>query len=77
MSLQVMTETQATACPFNPFDLTKVWPHGDSPLIDDAFFPVQSQKTANSRKNQFHCTSRDENRSCSGFAAWMIPALSD
>ena len=32
MKLQVMTEEQAARCPFNPFDLTKVWPHGDYPL---------------------------------------------
>lgn len=29
-----MTEEQAKQTPFNPFDLTKVWPHGDYPLID-------------------------------------------
>lgn len=34
MKIQVMTEEQARECPFNPFDLTKVWPHGDYPLID-------------------------------------------
>lgn len=34
MQIQVMTEDQAKKCPFNPFDLTKVWPHGDYPLID-------------------------------------------
>lgn len=32
MKIQVMTEEQAKECPFNPFDLTKVWPHGDYPL---------------------------------------------
>ncbi|SHF43875.1 catalase [Salegentibacter echinorum] len=32
MKIQVMTEEQANECPFNPFDLTKVWPHGDYPL---------------------------------------------
>lgn len=32
--IQVMTEEQAKQTPFNPFDLTKVWPHGDYPLID-------------------------------------------
>ena len=32
--IQVMTQAQADAFPFNPFDLTKVWPHGDFPLID-------------------------------------------
>lgn len=32
--IQVMTDEQAKHCPFNPFDLTKVWPHGDYPMID-------------------------------------------
>jgi catalase len=32
--IQIMTEAQAHTLPFNPFDLTKVWPHGDFPLID-------------------------------------------
>ena len=29
-----MTEEQARTCRINPFDLTKVWPHKDFPLID-------------------------------------------
>ena len=29
-----MTDAEAAAFPFNPFDLTKVWPHGDFPLIE-------------------------------------------
>lgn len=33
MSIQVMTFQQAEICPFNPFDLTKIWPHTDYPLI--------------------------------------------
>lgn len=32
--IQVMTFDQAARAPFNPFDLTKVWPHGDYPLIE-------------------------------------------
>lgn len=32
--LQVMTYAQAAACPFNPFDVTKVWAHADYPLIE-------------------------------------------
>lgn len=32
--IQIMNEEDAEKCPFNPFDLTKVWPHGDYPLID-------------------------------------------
>ena len=34
MKIQVMSEKDAAKCPFNPFDLTKVWPHSDYPLID-------------------------------------------
>ncbi|WP_234735627.1 catalase [Tellurirhabdus bombi] len=34
MKIQVMTEEQARTSPFNPFDVTKVWPHGDYPLVD-------------------------------------------
>lgn len=34
MCIQVMTHEQAKAIPFNPFDLTKVWPHADFPLIE-------------------------------------------
>lgn len=34
MKIQVMTEAQAKQFQHNPFDLTKVWPHGDFPLID-------------------------------------------
>ena len=34
MKIQVMPEKDASTCPFNPFDLTKVWPHSDYPLID-------------------------------------------
>jgi catalase len=32
--IQVMPEKDAAACPYNPFDLTKVWFHGDYPLIE-------------------------------------------
>ncbi len=32
--IQVMTEEGARAFPINPFDLTKVWPHKDHPLIE-------------------------------------------
>jgi catalase len=34
MSIQIMPEKDASKCPYNPFDLTKVWPHKDYPLID-------------------------------------------
>ncbi len=33
MFIQVMTEEQANNYPIHPFDLTKVWPKGDFPLI--------------------------------------------
>ncbi len=32
--VQVMPERDAEKTPYNPFDLTKVWPHGDYPLIE-------------------------------------------
>jgi catalase len=32
--VQVMPEAEADGYRFNPFDLTKVWPHGDYPLIE-------------------------------------------
>ena len=34
MFIQVMSEEEAGRQPYNPFDLTKVWPHGDFPLIE-------------------------------------------
>lgn len=34
MKIQVMPEQEAATCPFNPFDLTRVWSHKDYPLID-------------------------------------------
>ncbi len=34
LKIQVMTDEQAKSFKWNPFDVTKVWPHGDYPLID-------------------------------------------
>jgi len=34
LKVQIMTEAEAAACAINPFDLTKVWPHGDHPLVE-------------------------------------------
>ncbi len=34
VKIQVMPESEVDNFHFNPFDLTKVWPHGDYPLID-------------------------------------------
>ena len=33
-SVQIMPEAEAETYRWNPFDLTKVWPHGDYPLIE-------------------------------------------
>lgn len=40
MYIQVMTEEQAKAMPYNPFDLTKVWYKGDFPLIEVGEFEL-------------------------------------
>ncbi|VVE76906.1 catalase [Pandoraea sputorum] len=34
MQVQVMPEADAATYRYNPFDITKVWPHADYPLID-------------------------------------------
>ncbi|MDH2434081.1 catalase [Pokkaliibacter sp. MBI-7] len=34
LCIQVMSEEQAASHPHNPFDLTKVWPHADYPLME-------------------------------------------
>lgn len=34
VKVQIMSELDAEKTPYNPFDLTKVWPHADYPLID-------------------------------------------
>ena len=34
MFIQVMPEKEASTCAYNPFDLSKVWFHGDYPLIE-------------------------------------------
>ncbi|MFJ5487209.1 catalase KatA [Hansschlegelia beijingensis] len=34
MQVQIMTEEQAEQTSYNPFDLTKVWPHGEFPPIE-------------------------------------------
>ncbi|VAV90112.1 Catalase KatE [hydrothermal vent metagenome] len=40
MLIQVMPEADAENMPFNPFDLTKVWPHADFPLIEVGEFEL-------------------------------------
>lgn len=34
MAVQIMPETDAEKVPYHPFDLTKIWPHKDYPLIE-------------------------------------------
>ena len=34
LKVQIMPEADMDKTPYNPFDLTKVWPHADYPLID-------------------------------------------
>ncbi len=34
LKVQIMPEAEAEKTPYNPFDLTKVWPHGDYPLME-------------------------------------------
>ncbi len=40
MKIQVMTSQEAKDFPYNPFDVTKVWPHGDFPLRDVGVFEL-------------------------------------
>ena len=40
MFVQIMTEDEAQRCLFNPFDLTKIWPKGDYPLIEVGEFEL-------------------------------------
>ncbi len=43
--LQVMTQEEAEEFRWNPFDLTKVWPHGDFPLIEFGEFELNRNPT--------------------------------
>lgn len=40
MYVQIMEEQTAQTCHLNPFDLTKVWPHADFPLIEVGEFTL-------------------------------------
>ena len=40
MYVQIMPETDAQTVPYHPFDLTKVWPKGDYPLIEVGEFEL-------------------------------------
>lgn len=45
VKLQIATSEQLAAFPFNPFDLTKVWPHGDFPLMDIGILELNKNVT--------------------------------
>ncbi len=45
-----MPEHEASQTPYNPFDLTKVWPHGDYPLIDVGYFELNRNPETTSLK---------------------------
>ena len=40
LKVQVMPEADAATVPYNPFDLTKIWPHADYPLIEVGEFEL-------------------------------------
>jgi len=40
MYVQVMLEADAARVPYHPFDLTKVWPHADYPLIEVGYYEL-------------------------------------
>jgi catalase len=40
MFVQIMPEKDAATVPYHPFDLTKVWPKGDYPLIQVGYFEL-------------------------------------
>ena len=45
LKMQIMPFDEAKAYRFNPFDLTKVWPHGDYPLVDVGKFTLNRNVT--------------------------------
>ena len=49
LHIQLMTDEQARDFRWNPFDLTKVWPHGDFPLIE-----VGKMELNRNPQNYFH-----------------------
>jgi len=40
VQIQIMPEADADKTPYNPFDLTKVWPHADYPPLDIGYFEL-------------------------------------
>ncbi len=55
MKIQVMPEKDAAKCPFNPFDLTKVWPHKDYPLIDVGVLELEQEPGELLRRGRAGC----------------------
>ena len=51
MYVQIMTQEQATHHPHNPFDLTKVWPHGSYPLIEVGVMELNRTPRTSSRRS--------------------------
>ena len=45
LQVQIMPFEDAKTYRFNPFDLTKVWPHGDYPLIEVGRFTLNRNVT--------------------------------
>ncbi len=50
LRVQIMPERNAASYSLNPFDLTKVWPHKDYPLIDVGVMELQITGTIESTK---------------------------
>jgi catalase len=40
LKVQIMPEAEAATVSYNPFDLTKIWPHKDYPLIEVGEFKL-------------------------------------
>ena len=54
--IQIMSEEEAKKkCSFNPFDLTKVWPHGDYPMIKVGTMTLnENPKIISNKLNKLH-----------------------
>ena len=53
MYIQVMTDEDVEKCTFNPFDPTKVWPHGEYPLIEAGILELQRNSAHNSMEIRY------------------------
>jgi catalase len=53
LKVQIMAEREAEKTPYNPFDLTKVWPHGDYPLTEVGVLELnRNPRTTSPRSNK-------------------------